>query len=217
LTSRGRALVVVAFLVSAALCGTSAVALVRASRDSGTPSALPSPSATPSPTESPTPEPTASPTPVVTTAPSPTPTAAPTVAPTATTSPAPRTTSSPRPSASPAAAAGLFLDAVLDPANGTAPKQVVGLFAHATDGDGTIQLVSVTWGDGSTSTAAKTTECAAKGRGDCKDFELHHAYAKAGTYTVTITVSSNGAIPESTSTSITEYVNGPVPSPSPTT
>jgi hypothetical protein len=110
---------------------------------------------------------------------------------------------------------GLILDAILDPANGTSPGQVVGLFAHATDGAGTIRLVSVKWGDGSTSTAAKTTECAAKAGADCKDFELHHAYASAGTYSVTITVASNGTIPESTSLTIKEFVNGPSPTPSP--
>jgi hypothetical protein len=104
----------------------------------------------------------------------------------------------------------LFLDAILDPANGTSPGQVVGLFAHATDGAGTIRLVSVKWGDGSTSTAAQTTECAAKAGADCKDFELHHAYAtgREEPYLVTITVESDGPIPESSKVTIKEFVNG---------
>lgn len=219
LTSRGRALVVVAFVVSAALCGTSAVALVLASRDDGsTPTALTSPSATPAPTETPTPTPSASPTPVFTVTPLPTPSATAAATPTATASPAARTTSSPRPSRSPAAAAGLFLDAVLDPANGTYPGQVVKLFAHATDGDGTIRLVSVDWGDGSPkSTTGKVADCASVGTGDCKDFEVHHQYTAVRTYQVTITVASSGTIPETSSLTITEHVNGTAPTPSPST
>jgi hypothetical protein len=202
---------VVAFLVSAALCGTSAVALVLASRDDGTPSALPSPSATPSPTESPTPEPTASPTPVVTTAPTPTATAAPT--PSATASPTKRPTTAPRPSPTRTTqAAGLFFDGKLDPASGTSPGQDVALLAHATDGDGTIRLVSVNWGDGTKATtfpAGAVTDCASIGKADCKDFELHHTYSagRAEPYVVTITISSAGSIPESASLTFKEFVN----------
>ncbi|HUR13297.1 MAG TPA: hypothetical protein VM097_02260 [Mycobacteriales bacterium] len=219
LTSRGRALVVAAFLLSAALCSTAAVALVEASRDDdATPRALASASPTPAPTEEPTPSP--SPTAAVTATPTVAPTASASPKPTATvtTSPAPRVTASPRPSATRTAQpAGLFLDAILDPANGTSPGADVGLFAHATDGDGTIRLVSVTWGDGTKSTTAEVTECAAQGPADCKDFELHHTYAAAGTYTVTLTVASTGGIPESASVSLKEHVNGPSPEPSPTT
>jgi Rad3-related DNA helicase len=100
---------------------------------------------------------------------------------------------------------------------GTSPGQDVGLFAHATDGDGTIHLVSVTWGDGKTSTTGEVTECASKGTADCKDFELHHAYAASGTYSVTITLASDGTLPESSHLTITEHVNGPSPEPSPST
>jgi hypothetical protein len=148
----------------------------------------------------------------------PTQTATATPAATATSSPAARATSSPRPSATRTAqAAGLFLDAVLDPAAGTSPGDDVGLFAHATDGDGTIHLVSVTWGDGKTSTSGKVTECASKGTADCKDFELHHVYAASGTYSVTITLASDGTLPETSHLTITEHVNGPSPEPSPST
>lgn len=218
LTSRGRALVVVAFLLSAALCGGSAVALVVASRhEAHTPAALAPAAATPAATETPTPTPSASPTPVFTVTPRPTVTAtpAPTATATATASPAARTTSSPRASHSTAPPAGLALDAILDPANGTSPGQDVGLFAHATDGDGTIRLVSVTWGDGTKSTAGKVTECASTGKGDCKDFVLHHTYAASGTFTVTITVASAGTLPETSSLTLKEFVNGPSPAASP--
>lgn len=222
LTSRGRALVVVAFVVSAALCGTSAVALVLASRDDGsTPTALSAPSPTPTPSETPseTPSstPSAVPTPVFTVTPVPTVTA--TATPTATSSPRPRTTSSPRPSSTRTAQpAGLFLDAILDPANGTSPGQSVGLFAHATDGDGTISLVSVTWGDGTKSTSGSVTDCAATGTADCKDIVLHHTYAtgRSEPYLVTITVASAGDLPESSHVTLKEFVNGPAPEPSPT-
>lgn len=186
LTSRGRALVVVAFVLSAALCGGAAVALVAASRDdAASPSALPTVNPTLiAPSQSPTPSPGAvSPTPVVTSSPRPSATPSPTA--TVTSSSAPRATTSPRP-ASPrpsptgnvAVPEGLEATAAITVIDAEQGKYVVKV--HATDGSGSIYLKSVDWGD-QTEKAPKQrgTACspAAAAPADCRDYSVPHTYA----------------------------------------
>ena len=222
LSGRARLLVAAAFVLSAGLFGTAAVAYVVASRDDGPKKAGPTvhpslilPTTEPSATPTPSTAPTASPTPA------PSPTAAPSASPAAATpspsaSPKPATTSPrPRPTRT-TTKPGLFVDAVLDPADGDTVATVTDfvLSAHATDGDGTIKLQSVTWGDGTKSTSGKTSECASTGTGDCKDFELHHVYNRTGRFEVYLTITS-GPTAEKQVLHISAFVNHPAPTPSP--
>jgi hypothetical protein len=82
--------------------------------------------------------------------------------------------------------------------------------ARATDGDGFIELVSVSWGDGTVVTDDNGTQCAAKGSGDCRDWVYSHTYAQPGTYTVTFKVRSDPG-PERTQVSFTVQVKHPAP------
>jgi hypothetical protein len=221
LSGRARLLVIAAFVLSAGLFGTAAVAYVVASRDDGPKKAGPTvhpsvivPTQEPSATPTPTLEPTSSPTPAAS------PTASPSASPATSPSPSasPRAaTSSPRPSPTRSfVKQGLFVDAVLDPADGDTVATVTDfvLSAHATDGDGTIKLQSVTWGDGTKSTSGKTSECPSTGTGDCKDFELHHVYNRTGRFEVYLTVTS-GPTAEKQVLHISAFVNHPAPTPSP--
>ena len=222
LSARGRLYVVLAFVLSAVLCGAAAIALVKASDDKDK-NAIPS--FTPTvvvPTDSPTPEPSATPTPTptVTATATPSATTAASASPTATrsSSPSPRAThASPKPSKSPATTElGLRVDATLDPTAGdTSTDDLYKLYAHAVDDDGTIKLVSVKWGDGTTSTTAKTTsECAATAPGDCKDFYVTHYYKTKGTFDVVVTISS-GPYTETRVLHLTCTVKTVAPTPSP--
>ena len=214
LSGRARFLVIAAFVLSTALFATAAVAYVAATRDEGPKTAGPRIHPTLIfPTQEPTASPTPSPTPSPTASPTPSPAA---VTPSPSASPRPRTTTSaPKPSPT-AKKDGLRVDAVLDPADGDTFAKTTDfvLYAHATDGDGTIKLQSVTWGDGTTSRSGKTTECASTGTGDCKDFELHHRYNKQGSYQVTLTVVS-GPTAEKRVLHITAFVHYPAPTPTP--
>jgi hypothetical protein len=209
MTTRDRVLVVALFVLSAGICATAAVALVRANNDkSDSPQAIPTlhptlSAPTEQPTGTPSPSPTASPTPKPTVA-SPTPTRTATASPSA--SPRAHVTSSPRPSATRTTAAqGLYADATLTPKT---PDTTTVLNAHATDGDGTIRLVSVNWGDGGPVTkTGGTTQCPANPPGDCKDFAFQHTYAGPGTYAVTLTITSSGSIPETQVLHLTAYVH----------
>ncbi len=223
LTSRGRALVVVAFVVSAALCGSAALALVVASRDDAVaPLAIPS-SQPGLPLETSTP--TSSPTPVVVS--TPTVAATSTPAPTATTTPAPsasprasvRVTSSPSGDWTGTGTAGgtgtgsdaqpLLADASLDPADGdTTTDTVFHLFSHATDGEGAISLLSLTWGDGTSATpGTRGTACTATAPADCRDFAWTHRYAAVNKdgYQITLKLQSGTEI---FTLKIKAYVNG---------
>lgn len=233
LSARGRLFVVLAFVLSAALCATAAIALVVASNNKKDKTdAIPTFNPTVVvPTDSPTPEPSATPTPTLTATATPTASATPAAsqaatasaspAASATRSPSPRAThASPKPSATPVPNPdGLFVDATLDPAGGdTSTDDLYKLYAHATDNDGTIKLVSVKWGDGTTSTTAtSTTECAASAPGDCKNFYVTHYYKTAGTFDVTLTISS-GPHAETSVIHLTCKVKtvAPKPTPSPT-
>jgi hypothetical protein len=190
MTTRGRVLVVAAFVLAAALCATAAVALVLASNDSPKPAAA-------LPTVHPT---LVYPTDQPTTAPStPAPTKAPTTAATASSSPG--ATSSPR--TSPAARAtsggpaptrtplpaGLAANASVAEASGATAGEGIHVKAHATDGDGSISLLSLDWGDGSEQVrGGRGTACTppAKAPADCRNFAWTHAYPDPGTYTITL-------------------------------
>ena len=217
LSARNRALVVLAFLVSAGLFATAAVALVRTGREDATPSGtLPSTNPTvvfptDQPSESPTPAATVAPTATATA--TPTPSAAPT--PAATASATPKATTSPRPRRtfqSPAPA-GLYLDASMNATGGDTYAQQTEfvITARAIDGDGFIELVSLNWGDGTVVTDDTGEQCPAQDGGDCKDWQYSHTYAQPGTYTVTFKVRSTPET-EVSQVSFSVKVTHPAPS-----
>ena len=199
MTTRGRVLVVAVFLLAAALCATAAIALVNASDDSDAPvrtlptvnptlvfpseqpTAAPSASATASSSPSPSPQ-----------AATPTPTSAASASPTS--SPRPRVTTSPKPSPTKTVqAAGLYTNGTVVQSTGRHPGEDIDVTAHATDGDGSISLLSLDCGDGSplvkggSGTACSPPAVAPK---DCADFDWTHQYAAAGSYTITIWIQS---------------------------
>lgn len=194
MTTRGRILVVAAFVVSALLFAGAAIALVKANDDGSQPTrAVPTvrptfavPTETPTPTPAPTtPAPTASPTPSAATA-TPTPTA--TRAPSS--SPAPRRTSSPRPSPNVSLIPGMSAEAAIDKATGGTAGEDFTVSAHVTDGEGTIYLESLDWGDGSEPVQGGRGEAcdpAATRPADCRDFSWTHTYTAADSYTITLT------------------------------
>lgn len=216
LTARGRALVVVAFVASAALASGAAVVLVKAGDHDRTPgTTLPRvtptlvfPSGTPTPTPSATATPSARPTASVTPSATPSPTASP--AATASRSPRPRETTGPLPD-------GLRTSAVLDPAEGYITTADTFTFtAHATDGEGRIVLEYVKWGDGTTTGPANGTRCSAPAGGDCRDYRATHRYAKAGDpYTITVLFTS-GTERATYSFDVTVLSAPPSPTPTPT-
>jgi cytoskeletal protein RodZ len=196
LSGRARLLVIAAFVLSAALFGTAAVAYVLASRDDDE---VAGPKVHPT-VILPTQEPTASPSPTTSPTPSPTPKASPTaspspaavVTPSRSASPRPRATSAaPKPSATkPTAKEGLFASAALDRATGGTTGESYKVTAHATDGDGVIYLKSINWGDGTVSTLnQRGTACspAAKAPADCRNYAVSHVYTKPGKHKITLT------------------------------
>jgi hypothetical protein len=200
LTSRGKALAGIAFLASAVLCAGAATALVKASdhdTSDGTAAPRPEPTLIAGSTS---PTPASSPTPAAATTPSasPTATAAATSSPTSpspsprtsSASPRPRTTSSPR-STNPE---GLALSATLNPQSGDIfVNDLITLKAHATDGQGSISLKSLTWGDGSKVTGGSGSSCTPPASGgDCANFSFSHRYQRSGTFHIVLQVTSGG-------------------------
>jgi hypothetical protein len=112
---------------------------------------------------------------------------------------------------------GLFVDASLDRATGGTTGESYKVTAHATDGDGTIYLKSVDWGDGSASTLnQRGTACSptAKAPADCRNYAVSHTYTKPGTHVITLTFVSGG---ETQVLHLTAKVSAaPSASPSPT-
>lgn len=220
LVGRGRWVMAAAFVLAAALFATGAVAFVIASRDdkpSAAPRVHPSliiptpePTQTPSPTPSPTPKVTATPTPSAT----PAVTASPT--PSRSASPAPRVTSSPKPKPTKTTTPeGLSATAAIDLATGGQPGDTYHVTGHATDGDGTIYLKSVDWGDGGLSTLnQRGTACsqAPKAPADCRNYATSHVYTKPGSHVITLTFVS-GAETQVLYLHVT--VSGASPSPTP--
>lgn len=202
MAARARLLAGLAVVVAGGLAAGAAYALDQAT-DDGTPtasaSASPSPTATPVETtsESPSPEPSTAPSPTVS----------------ATTRPTPSATASPRPSgpvthyAYPGPTTtydSLSLSAQVDPQSG-AVGQTFSLQGDALDGDGTIFLASINWGDGTTDSGeALPASCPAypsptanpgpyQPAPDHRTFTRSHVYQKAGDFTVTVTVNSVNA------------------------
>ncbi|MCU1622143.1 MAG: hypothetical protein JWL79_988 [Frankiales bacterium] len=199
MAGRARLLAGLAVLVAAGLAGGGAYALSQATGDS-TPTAQTTPSAEPvvTPSESPAPVPTtATPTSTPTSTVSATATATPTVS----TSPTPRRYPYPSPTKG---YRGLALTASMNTPRGTVGQSFT-LQGHATDGDGTIFVTSVDWGDGTvdggepspTSCPAYPSPSANPGpyqpEPDSRSFARSHAYANPGDYKVVVTVRSVNA------------------------
>jgi hypothetical protein len=194
MTTRGRVLVVAVFVLSAAICASAAVALVVASDEDRQPLAT-LPSVHPTvvfPTDQPTsaaPTPSRAPTTAATASSSPAATPSPTLS--ATPSPAVRPSSgapSPTPVRTPLPP-GLFANASVAEASGASAGDPVHVKAHATDGDGSISLLSLDWGDGSSQVrGGRGTVCSppAAAPADCRNFAWTHPYAAPGSYTITI-------------------------------
>jgi hypothetical protein len=106
-------------------------------------------------------------------------------------------------------ALGLFADAALTPANGdTTTATLFTLNAHATDGDGSISLLSLDWGDGTALVkGTRGTACEAKAPADCRDFEWTHKYAAMNTdgYDITLKIQSGDEV---STMHLVAYVNG---------
>ena len=199
---RARVLAGLAVVVAGGLVAGAAYALDQST--GGSPTALASPTASPSPTETPS----ASPTPAGAPSPTTTPTATPTVSRTA--------AATHSPSASPSAVrhyaypaptktyAPLALSAEVNPQSGSV-GQTFALEGHATDGDGTIFVTSVNWGDGTVDGGeALPYRCPAypsptanpgpyQPAPDNRTFTRSHVYQRSGTFTVTVTVHSVNA------------------------
>jgi hypothetical protein len=196
MASRARLLAGLAVGVAAALAGAAGYALDQATGDR-TPAALASPTA--SPTRSDTPSGTPSPT--ATATPGPTPSTS--VAPTATTRPTPtaRAYAYPRPTKT---YARLALSASVDPRSGPV-GQLFTLTAATSDGDGTIYVTSVDWGDGTVGAGeADPAGCPAypsptaqpagyRPQPDRRSLRFTHRYRHADAYTVTLEVRSLNA------------------------
>ena len=192
LTTRGRVLVVVAFVLAAGLCASAAVAFVIASDESSVRTrALPTVSPTARPSAAPTPAPT-TPAPVVTASPTPvtvTPTPTVTAVPSATVSPAPRRTTSPRPTATSAVVEGLGAEFSLNIGTGGTTDDTYVVTVHAHDGSGTIYLESIDWGDEPPATLHERGAACnppAVAPADCRNYTGSHTYTAAGTYIITI-------------------------------
>ena len=203
MSGRARALAGLAVVVAGGLAAGSGYALHQVTKDDSSPAAAarPQPSATSEPTSEPTPEPTtaASPTPAPAPSPttSPTPSGSPSARPTATVKryayPAPTRTYT----------ALYFASAKAMPTNDAAHD--LDVEARATDGDGTVFLTSIDWGDGTTSGGEKDpASCPAypsptaqpapyRPHPDDRTLAASHRYARAGTYTVKILVRSINA------------------------
>jgi hypothetical protein len=210
MAGRPRLLAGLAVLVAAGLAAGAAYALIQAASDS-TPTAQATPSVEPvvTPSESPTPVPTTV-TPTATTSATATPTSTATVS----TSPTPRRYPYPSPTKG---YRGLALTASMNTPRGTV-GQTFTLQGHATDGDGTVFVTSVDWGDGTvdggepspSSCPAYPSPSANPGpyrpEPDSRSFARTHAYANPGDYKVVVTVRSvnadchpHGPIPETLS------------------
>jgi hypothetical protein len=201
MSARARAVAGLAVIVAGGLVGGAAYALDQAtSEDLPVAPASPTPSPTPSETESETSTPAPAPT-----TPRPTPSATPTAtqkpSASASPSPAPKLYAYPGPTT---AYPPLTLRAEINPQAGTT-SQTFTLEGVAKDGDGTIFVSSVNWGDGTvnggeagpTSCPAYPSPTAAPGpyqpHGDSRTFTRTHTYSAIGDYKVVVTVRSINA------------------------
>jgi hypothetical protein len=218
LTVRGRAAVVLAFVLSAALATTAAVALVKTGGSDRSPGRT-LPRVSPSLVTGATATPSASATPDETTAPTTAPSGSAT--PSASASPQPSSSAVAGGSASPRPQSGqgpTYLSAKADllPVSQSAFRLVV----RATDGDDDVTLSQVRWGDGATASSASGSPCSAPAGGDCQVFSLQHDYRQLSadrTYAITVLVSA-GRERVALTLHATVPAKAPVPSatPSPT-
>lgn len=205
MSGRARALAGLAVVVAGGLAAGGGYALHAATKDDSTPAAATAPAATQSPaaapTQEPTPTPTVTPTPALTPTatltPSASPSAKPTVKPTATT----RYYAYPAPTKK---YDGLyFVAAKAVPSNdGSHGAEAE---ARAADGDGTIFVTSVDWGDGTSDGGEPNPpSCPAypsptaqpapyRPHPDDRTFTRSHTYARPGQYTITIHIRSVNA------------------------
>lgn len=235
-----RGVAAVAVLLSAALAGGAAFALIDAD-DEGTtaatrpdvsvaPSVTPTPSATEQP--SPTPEPSSIPTAAPTATASATAEPSPSVSASATASPR-RTTSTfayPKPSRS---YDGLTLTVTLNPGGGNTGTTFE-LTAKGEDGDGEVYFDGLSWGDGaSVASAGSPQQCksyppltsppgAYEPAPDTATFRYTHRYTAPGDYLIKVQVSSvnkdckpNGPAKETRNVQVTVHVVSATPSPTP--
>jgi hypothetical protein len=198
MAGHARLLAGLAVLVAGGLAGAAGYALEQATGDSSQ-AALPSPTA--STTASPTPIQTPSERPSPTPASIATATAVPTATPRTTATPTTRFYAYPRPSKT---YARLALSASVDPRTGTV-GQLFTLSAATSDGDGTIYVTSVDWGDGTVGAGeANPGACPAypsptaqpggyRPQPDRRNLRSTHRYRQAGRYTVTVQVRSLNA------------------------
>lgn len=215
MSGRARALAGLAVVVAGTLAAGSGYALHEATDD--TVGATTSAASTPLPSDAPTPEP--SETPTASPTPAPVVTARPTTTPTPSVTPSPSASASASPTASPRAtptvryypypspttsyASLYFQSAKVTPED--SGTLTVDLEARAVDGDGTIFVTAIDWGDGHTDGGEPDPSgCPAypsptsnpgpyKPQPDDRIIATSHHYATAGTYTVAIRVRSINA------------------------
>lgn len=183
LTARGRIAVVLAFLASAALATGAAIFLVNVSDEERTPGTT-LPKVHPTLIAPSSAAPSESPAAVATASPTASPSAAATASPGTTARPV--TSSSPRPAATSSSRKYLEARASLEPVSRTTYR----LEVRAVDGNDSVVLTSVTWGDGSTTARPSGASCSAPAGGDCQVFTLNHTYSAAGTYPIEVHVTA---------------------------
>ncbi|MCW2707280.1 MAG: hypothetical protein JWM22_1122 [Frankiales bacterium] len=200
MAGHARLLAGLAVVVAGGLAGAAGYALEQATGESS-PAALPAPTASPTASPTPTQTPTETPTPTPVLSPTPTATAVPTATPRTTATPTTRFYAYPRPSKT---YARLALSASVNPRTGTV-GQLFALSAATSDGDGTIYVTSVDWGDGTVGAGeANPGACPAypsptaqpggyRPQPDRRNLRFTHRYRQAGSYTVTVEVRSLNA------------------------
>jgi len=205
MSGRARALAGLAVVVAGGLAAGGGYALHATTRDDSTPVAAATQNPTAAPTGSPTPTP--APVPSVTPTPTPTPSPTPTPPPKATATPSARPTATTRYYAYPAPTKrydGLYFVAAKAVPEGGGSRSAEAE-ARAKDGDGTIFVTSVDWGDGTSDGGeSNPPSCPAypsptaqpapyRPHPDDRTFTRSHTYAQQGTYTITIHIRSVNA------------------------
>ncbi|MFN2539449.1 MAG: hypothetical protein ABR549_15040 [Mycobacteriales bacterium] len=210
MAGRARLLAGLAVVVAGGLAAGAAYALDHATDDgtaTAAASATPSPTPLATPSESAGPLPSAAPSPTATATPTATPTARPTPSASATRAATPKPTAPVRHYAYPAPTRtyeGLSLSAKMDPHSGSV-GETFDLEGDATDGDGTIFVAGIDWGDGTVDKGeASPAQCPAypsptanpgpyQPASDHRTFTRSHVYRAAGDYRVVVTVRSVNA------------------------
>lgn len=224
LTSRGRAALIAAFLASAGLFAVAAVALVANSDHDRTNGSLPrvnptliAPSTSPTPEATPTTDGTASPTATPSTSATASPAATATRRPTGGGSSVGTTGGSSGATTGKVVTQDVEASASVDPSSGaTTTATIFKLIAHATDSQGTFRRLVINWGDGTPVETKSGAECSHAVGGDCRNWAAQHKYNSTGSYTITVTVYSDGAVDESLIMRLPVNVETVAPTPTPT-